>query len=57
MGNKMVNDAFKIVNAFFKGLSRYRFIYQIDLHSPFRLNYNEHIYLYLELYWYVWLDK
>lgn len=53
----MLNDAFKIVNAFFNGLSKYRFIYQIDSCSPFRLNYNEHIYLYLDLYWYVSLDK
>lgn len=53
----MLNDAFKIVNAFFNGLSKYRFIYQVDLCSLFRLNRNEHIYLYLDLYWYVWLDK
>ena len=43
--NKMLNGAFKTVNAFFNGLSKYRFIYQIGPCSPFRLNCNEYIYL------------
>lgn len=56
-GNKMFNGAFKIVNAFFNGLSNYRFIYCMDSCLPFRLNCKEHSHLYLDLQWYISVDN
>lgn len=53
----MFNGAFKVVNAFFNGLSNCRFIYRMDSCLPFRLNCKEYIHLYLDLQWYTSVDN